>query len=226
MFVLPAAAVTALPTSGLAPLNVAFDGSASSDADDSIISCAWNFGDGATASGVTANHIYTSARSYVARLTVTDIIGATNLTTTTVQLTANLPIAPSNLTATPISRSQINLTWSENAINETGFKIERCTGATCSNFAQIGSVGANVKNFSSTDLKQRNTLPITTACGPVAARGIQPIQPSSALSPPAENLAEILLKITRISAGVGEYKTRRRPRIFRSLGMIRKKFPA
>jgi PKD repeat protein len=152
----PAAVMSALPTSGLAPLNVAFDGGGSSDADGSIVSYAWNFGDGATASGITTSHSYATAGSYVARLTVTDNLGATNSTTTTIQVTANLPSAPSNLTATAISRSQINLSWSDNAGNETGFKIERCAGATCSNFAQIATVGANLKNYSNTGLK-RNT---------------------------------------------------------------------
>ena len=152
----PVAVISALPASGLAPLNVAFDGGASSDADGSIVSHAWNFGDGATASGVTTSHSYATAGSYVARLTVTDNLGAMNSITTTIQVTANLPGAPSNLTATAISRSQINLSWSDNSGNETGFKIERCAGATCSNFAQIATVGANVKNYSNTGLK-RNT---------------------------------------------------------------------
>ncbi len=63
-----------------------------------------------------------------------------------------LPAAPSNLTATAISRSQINLSWADNASNEDGFKIERCKGATCSNFAQIATAGANVTMYANTGL--------------------------------------------------------------------------
>jgi len=67
------------------------------------------------------------------------------------------PTAPSNLTATAVSRTQINLMWADNANNESGFKIERCTGAGCTSFAQIATVGANVTTFSSTGLTRNKT---------------------------------------------------------------------
>ena len=38
---------------------------------------------------------------------------------------ASAPTAPSNLTATAASTSQINLSWTDNSNNETGFRIER-----------------------------------------------------------------------------------------------------
>jgi len=60
--------------------------------------------------------------------------------------------APTNLAATTVSSSQINLAWSNNSSNETGFKVERCTGATCTAFAQIATVGAGVTTFSNTGL--------------------------------------------------------------------------
>ena len=59
-----------------------------------------------------------------------------------------------NLVATAISRSQINLSWTDNATNEDGFRIERCKGATCTNFAQVATVGANVTTFANTGLAQ------------------------------------------------------------------------
>jgi hypothetical protein len=64
-----------------------------------------------------------------------------------------LPDAPSNLTATAVSRTQINLSWTDNSSNETGFKIERCKGSTCTNFKQIATVGANVANYPNTGLR-------------------------------------------------------------------------
>ena len=152
----PVAAMSAQPSSGPAPLNVFFNAGGSSDPDGSIVSYTWNFGDSATASGVTANHSYTAPGSYIARLTVTDNQGASNSITTTIEVNGDVPSAPSNLAASAVSRSQINLSWTDNANSETGFKIERCAGATCTNFTQIASVSANVTNFSNSGLK-RNT---------------------------------------------------------------------
>lgn len=61
------------------------------------------------------------------------------------------PTAPTGLTATATSYSQINLTWTDSD-TEAGFKIERCTGAECSGFAQIATVGANVTSYANTGL--------------------------------------------------------------------------
>jgi C1A family cysteine protease len=63
-----------------------------------------------------------------------------------------VPTAPGSLVATPISSGQVNLSWIDGSTNEDGFKIERCAGAGCSNFAQIATVGANVLTYSNTGL--------------------------------------------------------------------------
>ncbi len=79
--------------------------------------------------------------------------GATALADTT----PAVPAAPSSLTATAISRTQINLAWTDNANNETGFKIERCSGSNCTNFVQVATVGANVTSYSNTGLTRNTT---------------------------------------------------------------------
>lgn len=56
--VAPTAIFTADPKQGPAPLTVTFDASASYDSDGTIQSYDWDFGDGETGSGVTANHTY------------------------------------------------------------------------------------------------------------------------------------------------------------------------
>jgi hypothetical protein len=62
----------------------------------------------------------------------------------------SLPAAPSSLSATAASASQINLAWADLSGNESGFKIERSTATSA--WAQIGTVGANVTSYASTGL--------------------------------------------------------------------------
>jgi len=51
------------------------------------------------------------------------------------------PSAPTGLTATAASSTQINLAWtaSTDNVGVTGYKVERCSGASCSSFAQIAT---------------------------------------------------------------------------------------
>jgi hypothetical protein len=67
------------------------------------------------------------------------------------------PAAPASLAAAAASHSQIDLTWTDNADNENGFKIDRCQGAGCTNFAHIASVGANSTAYSNTGLSASTT---------------------------------------------------------------------
>ena len=52
------------------------------------------------------------------------------------------PTVPGTLTATPVSSTQINLSWvaSTDNVGVTGYQVERCQGAGCSNFALVTSV--------------------------------------------------------------------------------------
>ena len=57
---------------------ISFDGSGSYDSDGFIVSYAWDFGDGATASGEGVSHSYDSSGDYTVILTVTDDEGLIN----------------------------------------------------------------------------------------------------------------------------------------------------
>jgi PKD repeat protein len=71
----PVAAFTPISAEGRVPLTVSFDASTSTDVNNDITSYEWDFGDGATATGVTAIHEYTNSGTFAVSLTVTDALG-------------------------------------------------------------------------------------------------------------------------------------------------------
>ena len=97
----------------------------------------------------------TASTSYTYRVAATNGAGTSpysNTTSATTTTPGTTPAAPSSLSGSAVSASQINLTWSDHASNETGFVIERCQGVGCSTFAAVGTVGANVTSYSNTGL--------------------------------------------------------------------------
>jgi hypothetical protein len=100
------------------------------------------------------------------------------------------PTAPSGLTAI-VSGTNINLAWTDNSSNETGFKIERSadTGAT---WTQIVLTAANVTAYADT----------TAACGNrygyrVRATNNTLASPDSAFTPAAETLSAPCAPVVR-----------------------------
>jgi PKD repeat protein len=90
----PVARITASTVKGTAPLTVNFSGTGSTDADGSIASYAWAFGDGGTATGATASRTYGTPGSYTAQLTVTDNSSLTGTTSVTITVDAPVVVLP------------------------------------------------------------------------------------------------------------------------------------
>jgi PKD repeat protein len=147
----PVAAVSAVPTSGVAPLTVAFSSTGSNDPDGSIASYSWNFGDGsALSNSASPTHVYQTPGNYSAALTVTDDRGATGTAQTSIVVSTdpNSLTPPSALTGTA-GRGSATLHWTDNSANENGFYIERALSGS-SSFVRVGTVSANVTSL--TDL--------------------------------------------------------------------------
>lgn len=68
----------------------------------------------------------------------------------------NVPTSPINLSATAVSSSRINLSWSDNSYGEDGFKIERKTGAS-GIYALIAVTAANTTSYADTGLDELTT---------------------------------------------------------------------
>jgi fibronectin type 3 domain-containing protein len=100
----------------------------------------------------------TAVTTYCYRVRAFNAAGDSDYSNTACATTPQaLPAAPSNLTASAVSVSQIDLAWADNADNEDGFKIERCTGTGCTDFAQITTVASNVTSHSDTGLTAETT---------------------------------------------------------------------
>ncbi|MDD4242813.1 MAG: fibronectin type III domain-containing protein, partial [Bacilli bacterium] len=65
------------------------------------------------------------------------------------------PAVPTGLTAVAISSNQIQVTWTDNSNNETGFWLERSTDGV--NWALLGYTAANVTNYTDTVLATSTT---------------------------------------------------------------------
>ena len=125
-----------------------------------------------------------------------------NSAAATTQTGSAPPATPSNLAATAVSASQINLSWNDNANNETGFKLERWTGSA---WAQIAQLGANVTSYSNTGLTASTTysyrVSAFNSAGSSAVSNSAAATTQTGLTPPAApiNLAATAVSTSQIN---------------------------
>ncbi len=67
------------------------------------------------------------------------------------------PAAPSDLRVTGSNPTSISLAWNDNSGDETGFELQRCTGAACEDFAALASLPANTTAYTNSKLARRTT---------------------------------------------------------------------
>jgi len=160
----PVARIVADDPIGTGPYLVNFDASSSYDPDGTIDKYEWDYNgevggwNWADTGSYPSFQKFYSPGTYEPTVRVTDNDGATDTDTVTIKVggSINPPNAPSGLTATAVSSSQINLSWNDNSSNEDGFKIERKTGAG-GTWGQITTVGANTTTYNNTGLSANTT---------------------------------------------------------------------
>ena len=105
--------------------------------------------------------VQSTGRYMFVRLATDKLISGTGFNGTVSFMPASsLPTAPSGLTATAVSTSQINLSWTDNSTNETGFEIRRSTANDMSNAAIINinaHSGTGPMTYSDSSLQQDTT---------------------------------------------------------------------
>ena len=101
----------------------------------------------------------TAGTSYTYRVRSYNAAGASDPSNTTSITTPPVPAAPAapgGLSASATSPTQATLSWTDNATNEDGVQVERCRGTGCSDFVQIGTIGANSTSYLDGGLKPDN----------------------------------------------------------------------
>ncbi|WP_295452861.1 Ig-like domain-containing protein [uncultured Thiodictyon sp.] len=106
----------------------------------------WTFQGGNPSSSTSASRAvsYAKAGTFSTSLRLNDGDTVAKCTTTLTVGTAadtQAPSSPTTLSAVAIGTGQINLTWAAATDNVavTGYRVERCAGASCTNFAQIAT---------------------------------------------------------------------------------------
>ena len=152
------AQITATPTTGTAPLTVVFDGSASTGP-NTLVSWAWTFGDGTTGSGIQVTHVYTAPGTYEATLVVADGLGLFSFPArvSIVVAAPAPPPAPTNLAATPLSRSSIALAWTNATTDQTSVTVERCLGVGCTAFTTVATLPGTATAYVDMRLRSKTT---------------------------------------------------------------------
>ncbi len=89
----PTASFTASPEQGIAPMDVSFDASGSSDPNGDALTYSWNFGNNQTSTAISPTTTYNTPGVYTVSLTVSDGTNTSTAVTKTITVTDGSPIA-------------------------------------------------------------------------------------------------------------------------------------
>lgn len=142
-----------------------------------------NFAQIGTAAGATfADTTVTQSTSYTYQVQAVDSAGTTSPFSnpaTTSTPAAQPPTAPGSLAAKAVSTSQINLTWtaSTSSIGVANYVVQRCQGAGCSSFSQVGT--ANGTTYSDTSLPSGTSFSYQVIAMDTAGNASSPSSPAT-----------------------------------------------
>ncbi|HET9022675.1 MAG TPA: S8 family serine peptidase [Ornithinibacter sp.] len=99
----------------------------------------------------------TAGTTYGYRVRAVRNADASSWTSTAYATTPAPPAAPSNLTASATSSTAVALAWTDNAGDETGFAVDRCSGVGCTPTTQVATLGADSRSFTDAGLTASTT---------------------------------------------------------------------
>jgi hypothetical protein len=67
------------------------------------------------------------------------------------------PMAPTGLSVVAVGRTDIVIGWTDNATDETGYEVWKCTGSGCSDVAQIATLGVDAIAYADRGLAESTT---------------------------------------------------------------------
>ncbi|MFN0156887.1 MAG: FG-GAP-like repeat-containing protein [Bacteroidota bacterium] len=180
----PNTAFVASPPIGPVPLIVDFDATTSSDSDGWIVSYLWDFGDGATASGLMTTHQYNATGEFVATLTAMDNLGASSSSSKsiTVGSSPTITMHPTNKTVeegrkatffiTASGTSPLAYQWRKNNINIAGATLSSYTTPTLTLSDSGSTFRCIVTNFAGSATSNSATLSVTPSIPQLPYLGI------------------------------------------------------
>ncbi|MBI4634892.1 MAG: SBBP repeat-containing protein, partial [Candidatus Rokubacteria bacterium] len=115
------------------------------------------------------------------------------------------PAAPTGLTATQASPSQVDLAWSHDGSDETGFELERDTDQS-GIFDVVGTVGADVLAFQDTSVQVNRSY--TYQVKALGAAGDSAFSPSATVTVRAGKLLVLPVRLTFSGVAVGNSDTK------------------
>ena len=158
------------------------------DNDATITSHAWTFGDGGSATGVTATHTYAANGTYTVNLTVTDSNGMTNSTTVSVKV-ASLPTPPPPAKKYPVAVIQTEKNGLR--VDVSGAKSHADNDATITSYAWTFGDGGSATGVTATHTYAANgtytvNLTVTDSNGMTNSTTVS-VKVASPPTPPTQN---------------------------------------
>jgi PKD repeat protein len=97
----------------------------------------------------------TAGTTYTWRVHAFNAMGVSAQSNTVTATTLTVPAAPTNLTAR--ARFRVTLAWRDNALDETGYTVERCAGAACTSFLPVAFLEEGARRYDDLGVQSHTT---------------------------------------------------------------------